>query len=168
MGITIHFEGNLKNEENYVALIEKMTEFCKFQEWNFFLFENENKLLQRVENETDRDYEGSTKGIQVQPHENSEPLIFEFDNELYIQEYCKTQFSDVETHLKIIELLNVVENYFENIAVFDEGEFWETNDINLLQKHWDNFHVAMEKAIGENDKLRGPFKMENGRIIDLM
>ncbi|UOE37011.1 hypothetical protein [Chryseobacterium oryzae] len=168
MGITIHFEGKLKNNENFDLLIRKVIEFSQFENWEYFQFENDNKILERVRNDEDWDYEGLTKGIQVQPHENSEPLNFEFDKDLYIQEYCKTQFAEIETHLKIIELIKVIQDNFETLKIFDEGEFWETNDINLLKEHWENFYIAMNEAIEENNELQGPFKMENGRIIDLM
>src|SRR5690606_12779889 len=99
MGITIHFEGKLKDEEHYNLLRKKVIEYSEFHNWTFFEFQNELKKLERVKNEEDWDYVGATKGIQVQPHENSEPLIFEFDKDLYVQEYCKTQFSNIETHI---------------------------------------------------------------------
>lgn len=168
MGITIHFQGSLVNERSYNSLIEKVVEFSKYYEWDYFLFENETKTLDIVKNEEDWNYIGFTKGIQLQPHKNSEPLNLEFDNQLYVQEFCKTQFSDIDTHLKVIELFHLIKNEFENLTIFDEGEFWETNDENILEKHWENFFVAMNDAMEENSKLKGPFKLENGRIIDLM
>ena len=168
IGITIHFEGKLKDDEHYNLLIKKVIEYSEFHNWTFFEFQNELKKLERVKNEEDWDYVGATKGIQVQPHENSEPLIFEFDKDLYVQEYCKTQFSNIETHIKIIDLLNVIENYFSNLEIFDEGEYCETKNEILLKEHWDNFFSAMDEAIKENNNLQGPFKLENGRIIDLM
>lgn len=148
-------------------MIKKIKEFCEFQNWEYFQFENESKLLERVKNEENWDYEGYTKGIQVQPHENCEPLIFEFDENLYIQEYCKTQFSNIETHIKIVELLMALKQFFNNINIFDEGEYYETNNLNKLQEHWDSFYKTMEKLVEENNKLQGPFKLHNGRIIDL-
>ncbi|WP_262148758.1 hypothetical protein [Chryseobacterium foetidum] len=168
MGITIHFEGKLKNDENYNLLIKKVSEYSEFHGWSFFEFQNDVKKLERVKNEEDWDYVGITKGIQVQPHENSEPLIFEFDKDLYIQEYCKTQFSEIETHIKIIDLLNVVTDCFSNLEIFDESEYWETGNERLLQENWEKFYSAMDEAMAENINLKGPFKLENGRIIDLM
>ncbi|WP_447640461.1 MULTISPECIES: hypothetical protein [Chitinophagaceae] len=94
--------------------------------------------------------------------------MFDFDKDLYLQEYCKTQFAEIETHLKIIELLNLIQENFETLNIFDEGEFWETKDLDLLKEHWENFYIAMEEAIEKNNELQGPFKLENGSIIDLM
>lgn len=168
MGITIHFEGKLNNQESYDALIKKAIEFSKFQDWEYFQLKNEFKTLERVINEEIKEYDGPTKGIQIHPHENSEPLILEFDKDLYIQEYCKTQFAPIEIHIKVIELLNILKQYFENLNAFDEGEYLETNDLNILEENWKDFYIAMNKTIEENNTLQGPFKLENGRIIDLM
>lgn len=168
MGITIHFEGKLKNDENYALIIKKIAEFSDFHDWEYFQFKNDSVKLERVRNDEEWDYVGSTKGIQVQPHENSEPLNFEFDEDLYIQDYCKTQFSNIETHIKIVELFTLIEQYFKNIEVFDEGEYWETKNETLLDENWRNFYVSMQEVMNENKNLKGPFKLENGRIIDLM
>ena len=59
-------------------------------------------------------------------------------------------------------------NILKVLIFFDEGEYWETNDVNLLEQNWEDFYIAMDKAIEENNSLQGPFKLENGRIIDLM
>ncbi|WP_278352432.1 hypothetical protein [Chryseobacterium gleum] len=168
MGITIHFEGRLKNEESYNTLVKKVIEFSSFQEWDYFQFENESVTLKRVKDEENVNYEGPTKGVHIQPHENSEPLIFEFDKDLYIQEFCKTQFASTEIHIKIIELLEILKEYFECLTVVDEGEYWETKNYDQLDEHWENFYIAMDRTIQENSSLRGPFKLKSGRIIDLM
>jgi len=38
----------------------------------------------------------------------------------------------------------------------------------ILQKHFDNYFIAAEKAVIENPGLSGPFKLQDGRLIDLM
>ena len=81
------------------------------------MFEEENKVLERVKDEQDWNYEGPTKGIQLQPDENCEPLILEIDENLYLQEYCKTQFADLSVHILIIDLLRQIQFYFENLTV---------------------------------------------------
>lgn len=134
----------------------------------YFAFKEDHKLLERVKAEKDWNYEGSTKGLQLQPDLNSDPLILEFDNDLYVQEFCKTQFADISTHILIIDLLKNIQPYFDSLIVEDEGEYWETYDINLLRKHIDNFTRASEEMKKENSKMSGPFRLKNGRIIDLM
>ena len=167
MGVTIHFEGRLKTQSDFNKVIDIGLKFAKRKSSDIIKLDNKKKLLQRVKNEEDWDYEGEVKGIQFQPHENSDPIVLEFDTDLYIQEYCKTQFSDISTHIEVIQFLRDIEPHFENLTVVDEGEFWETSDIKILEQKFENFFYAFEKAIEENPKLKGPFKIK-GRIIDLM
>ncbi|MBW8361855.1 MAG: hypothetical protein K0M56_06675 [Kaistella sp.] len=149
-------------------MTDKIIAFCKDQNWQYFFFENEYKLLERVKEEKNWDYEGPTKGIQIQTDEKCEPLIFEFDKDLYIQEYCKTQFADIDIHIQIINLLRSIKDYFTNLKVVDEGLFWDTDNGEILTQNFEDFFYAMENAIQENPKLSGPFKLESGRIVDLM
>jgi len=167
MGVTIHFEGRLKTTADLDRVINLGQKFAKRKSADIVKLDNDKKLLQRVKDEKDWDYEGEVKGIQFQPHENSDPLVLEFDSDLYIQEYCKTQFAGISTHIEIIEFLREIEPFFDNLVVFDEGEFWETNDIKVLEQKFENFFIAFEKAQEENPKLKGPFRVQ-GRIIDLM
>jgi hypothetical protein len=168
MGVTIHFEGQLKSENDFNELISEAEKFAKKNEMEYSPFSEPSKKLGRVRNEEDWDYEGPTKGIKIQPDPNSDPLWLEFDKDNYIQEYCKTQFAGIDIHLKIIELLKLIEPHFKELIVVDEAEFWDSNDKELLQNSFDNYFDAAEKAKAENPKLNGPFRLEDGRIIDLM
>lgn len=85
-----------------------------------------------------------------------------------MQEFCKTQFADISVHVLIIDLLKQIEPYFDNLIVEDEGEYWETSDVNLLQQHIDTCNRVSEEMKKENSKMNGPFRLENGRIVDLM
>ncbi len=131
-------------------------------------FEEDNKKLERVKNENDWDYEGPTKGIKIQPDVDCEPLNLEFDKDNYIQEYCKTQFCDNRVHIKIIEFFKHIEPFFKAFSVIDEGEYWETESIELLEEHIDNCFKAMKEAKEEDNNIQGPFLTSSGRIIDLM
>jgi hypothetical protein len=168
MGVTIHFEGKLKSEESFDMIITKATEFAVVNDIPYSVFFEENKVLLRVDNEDDYDYIGSTKGIRLQPHPDSDPLNLEFDKELYIQEYCKTQFSDYTIHIKIIDFLRSIQQYFVNLTVMDEGEYWETENRDILQEHLNNIFEEIQKAKNEDADLSGPFRVADGRIIDLM
>jgi len=168
MGVTIHFEGQLKSDNNFEELIVVAKNFAELNEMDFNLFEESNKVLQRVKDESDWDYEGLTRGIKIQPDENSDPLWLEFDKDKYVQEYCKTQFVEKGIHMKIIELLKQIEPYFKELIVSDEGEYWGTSDPILLQEHLDNCFSAIEEAKLENANLSGPFRVKGNRIVDLM
>jgi hypothetical protein len=91
--------------------------FAERNRWKYFEFQEDSKLLERVKDEKDWNYEGSTKGLQLQPDLDSDPLILEFDEDLYVQEFCKTQFADINIHVLIIDLLKQIQPYFDNLIV---------------------------------------------------
>jgi len=168
MGVTIHISGKLKSEIEFSAVIEIAREFAVDNEMVYNLFDEPIKTLERVKNGKDWDYVGPTKGIRIQPDENSDPLWLEFDKDYFIQEYCKTQFANIEIHIEIIKLLKKIEPYFEQLNIIDEGEYWESFNHSILQVHIDNCFTAIEEAKKENSKLSGPFRVKGNRIVDLM
>lgn len=168
MGVTIHFEGKLKSEKDYNEVLLAGQQWAEENEMEYTYFEHTDKLLLRVKGEEEWDYQGSTKGMRIQPDENSDPLVLEFDKDLYLQEYCKTQFAGVDMHVNLIEFLKSIEMHFEALRVFDEGEYWEKNDKEVLLNHIKTCFHQMELAIQNDSALDGPFKVADGRIADLM
>ncbi len=57
---------------------------------------------------------------------------------------------------------------FEFVEIIDEGEFFETNDLALLNKHLQACNEQLEYYLEQSEKYYGPVKLENGRIVDLM
>lgn len=167
MGVTIHFEGKLKSADALAQVIAIVEHFAAEENWPASRFKEASKVLERMDGEEEWNYEGPTQGIIIQP-ENTEPFILEFDNALYVQEYCKTQFAPIETHIQLIEILRAIEPYFGDLEVIDEGEYWNTDDAELLRKNIKDCFKAIEKAKKNDDTLDGPFVLESGRIIDLM
>lgn len=168
MGVTIHFEGKLKSGKDFDTVIEISKSFAEQNDMSFLIFEESNKTLQRVRNEENWDYIGTTRGIKIEPAINSDPLWIEFDDENYIQDFCKTQFADISIHIKIIELLENIQAYFVSLIVDDEGEYWNTKDKEILKTHLNNCFRAIEDAKIENPNLTGPYKVTRERIVDLM
>ncbi|MDH5443957.1 MAG: hypothetical protein OEY52_00280 [Gammaproteobacteria bacterium] len=168
MGVTIHFEGQLQDEENYKKLIENVHEFAAEYGLETTDIDEENKTLSRVKDEKDWDYTGPVKGIRVKIHDNCDPLIFEFDENLYMQEYIKTQFVGPEAHIIICEYLASVMPFFKEFNIFDEGEYFETKDKNKLEHHIDTVDSLIEEKLNENPNLSGPVRSPEGRILDLV
>lgn len=168
MGVTIHFDGKLKSENNYEAVIQYAKEFAEKNEMEYSYFEEADKLLLRVKDEEEWDYQGLTKGIRIQPHENSDPFNLEFDKDNYIQEYCKTQFASVEIHIMLIDFLESIKSNFEQLNVYDEGEYWETHNVEILENHIKTCFHQIEMAKQNDETLDGPFRIADGRIADLM
>jgi len=108
------------------------------------------------------------KGIVLYPSEDCEPVRLEFDRDLYVQEYTKTQFAGVDMHLKVVELLRVLKPFFRALRVQDEGEYWETGDVRILTEHMDTIHHVIESELKKNPRARAKLKTPDGRIVDLM
>ncbi|OYU78851.1 MAG: hypothetical protein CFE23_16675 [Flavobacterium sp. BFFFF1] len=168
MGVTIHFDGKLKTETDYRIVLKSAQNFAQENEMEYNFFTEANKLLLRVRDEEEWDYQGMTRGIRIQPHENSDPFNLEFDQDNYIQEYCKTQFANVETHIKLIDFLKSIRLHFDQLNVFDEGEYWDTQNVETLENNIKTCFHQIEMAKQNDETLDGPFRIGDGRIADLM
>lgn len=76
-----------------------------------------------------------------------EPFRLEFDRDLYIQEYTKTQFAPVQIHILLVDFLRSNIEIFESVEIIDEGEFFETNDLELLNKHLQACNEQLEQYL---------------------
>ena len=168
MGVTIHFDGKLLGSSEYDALLRQVRDFASSQKWPTEDIYEAQRSLERVRNEQDLDYIGLTKGIIVYPHDKAEPLRFEFDDNLYIQEYCKTQFAGPSVHVAIVELMRLLQPLFETLSVEDEGEYWDTSDTSLLSHHMNRVDVAIAQLVAEKPSRQVAVRLPSGRIADLI
>jgi hypothetical protein len=168
MGITIHFEGQLNDEVSYEAVLALAKRFCEEHSWLHEPISESNVMLNRVRDEKNWDYEGPTKGIAVLPHENSEPFRLEFDRDLNIQDYTKTQFAPIKVHIEIVELLRKLQPYFKHLNVIDEGEFFDTEDQDILANHLQRCFEMLDEYLIQDEKYYGPVRLGSKRIVDVM
>jgi hypothetical protein len=168
MGVTIHFEGTLRDQQAYERLVSVATEFAKARGWPMRTISEQSIKLSRVRDEKDWAYEGPTKGLELQPHEDSEPFRLEFDRDLYVQEYTKTQFAPPEVHKEIVALLDEIRTLFLELEVVDEGEYYETRDEDALLRYRDECFEALDEHLAKDRTLRGPVRLASGRIVDLI
>ena len=167
MGVTIHFEGKLKDKDSLAQCLDLAKQFAEERIWHVKSIDNPEVTLRRVRHEQDWNYVGPVTGIEIQPHSDSEPLRLEFDRDLYVQDYIKTQFAPVNVHVQVGELLHLLDSFFEGLAVEDEGEYFETNDLSLLTKHRDSVSSALSEYL-VNPKNHGPVRLDSGRIVDVV
>ncbi len=168
MGVTIHFEGQLKGEAAYQGLISTASSFAKKENCPAEVIESAEATLLRVRDEQDCDYTGPVKGIALHIHEDCDPVRLEFDRDLYVQEFTKTQFAGVECHLKVVDLLRAIQPFFRNLKVEDEGEYWETNDHTILAAHMDRTREVIEDELRKNPSAQMKVKTPSGKIMDLI
>jgi hypothetical protein len=168
MGVTIHFEGQLKSQRDLALLVEAARETAEKLGWPHRAIAEERAHLARAREEQDWDYVGPITGIELLPHESSDPLRFEFDSNLYVQEFIKTQFAGPSTHAQVIQLLRTLEPHFESLSVEDEGELWSGGDIDVLQGHLSAVERALAEHLQQNPGAQGPVRLESGRWVDFI
>ena len=168
MGVTIHFEGQLATEADFERLMQYVRQIAAEKTWLTERIEEKEVKLSRVRDEEDWDYLGPTKGAVVYVHEACEPVRFEFDRELYVQEFVKTQFAGPKVHVDVAKLLQATERFFRTFKVYDEGENWVTGDETLVAGHIANCNQVIEEELENKPAARAKVKLSSGRIVDLI
>lgn len=65
MGITVHFEGKLKDEGSFETICSNAQTFAKEMEWPYSLISKQEVKLERDRGEEDWDYTGPVKGVEI-------------------------------------------------------------------------------------------------------
>ena len=167
-GVTIHYEGRAKSPAAVNNALSLLTARARVLGWRAEDASGKNVSLTRVIDEKDVPYHGPVRGVVLWPGQNSEPLYVQFDSALFVQDFVKTQFAGPDVHIKVIELLRQLKPFFVDFKVEDEGEYWETNDRQQLEKHIDKVNSLIQEMKGKTPGLKGPITLPNGRIVDLM
>src|ERR1700682_4866367 len=168
MGVTIHFEGQLASEAAYKDLVGLVSSIAEAEGWQTEPIASAEVTLLRVRDEEECDYTGPVKGMVAYLHEDCDPVRLEFDSDLYVQEFTKTQFAGVRIHLDVLKLLKAIEPFFRNLKVEDEGEWWETEDTRILTEHFDRSQKAIEAELRKTPSAQVKVKTPRGRIMDLI
>ncbi|MGA9211940.1 hypothetical protein [Kaistella sp.] len=154
MGSTIHFNGQLKSEDVFTNLMLFCTQYSEKQDWEYTLFKNQKNILFRVKDGKVNTEDFIAKGIHILPVKNCEPLLMEFDDDLYFHSSCKSQFAGVEIHKQVIDFLRKIEPFFEDFEVIDETDYWQTNDEDLLKNKIDFLGKAIEEISKTVENLK--------------
>jgi hypothetical protein len=86
MGVTIHFEGRLRDRAAMTDLLQFARRFASDRGWvTDEVNETNAKLLRVDENERDCDYLGPVSGLKLIPGNDCEPIKLAFDKDLYVQ-----------------------------------------------------------------------------------
>jgi hypothetical protein len=168
MGVTIHFEGQLNDEAAYKDLIRVVSSIANAEDWPIEPIASAEVTLSRVRNEKDWEYTGPVKGIVIYSHEDCDPVRLEFDRDLYVQEFIKTQFAGVEMHIKVLKVLKAIEPFFRNLRVEDEGEWWETRDTANLAEQFARVQEVLDEELRKNPSTQMKVRTPSGRIMDFL
>lgn len=162
MGLTIHYNGKFDKEKSLLKMIEEVKDIADIYNWKYKIYEKEFPKNPKAGQEHDN----KIYGMYFIP-KNSEPVHLTFlsnrrmssehslrfwgnSKEEKEKEYLyllstKTQFAGSEIHKLIIHLLKYLkENYFDELNVYDEGKYWETNDEKLLKEIFEKFNTIFD------------------------
>lgn len=168
MGIAIKYKGQINSLELISPFIGELIDISKDMNWHYTVLDEDlsksNTAKLEVKNGS-AEIKGHLplKGIGITPHNDCESLSFFFDANRNIRDIClftlsdgfkdleysyvsiKTQYSPVEVHITIIKLLKYLKKkYLNNLEVIDEGEYWETEDKEHLEKKIEFLSLKIE------------------------
>ena len=159
MGLSVHYRGRIRDYALVEELITEVEDFAKHLKWRYHIvMPGINSPLKPV-NKEDPEPLPEVKGIILAP-DKCEPIILTFladgricspfhppmeaeDGLPYL--WTKTQYAGPETHRSFIDLLRQLdEKYFSALIVVDEGQYWETNDEEVLLLQFRQFEQIVE------------------------
>jgi|GEM_PF-664633 len=167
-GVTIHYEGTATSPDAIVKILATIATFAKKNRWKIDDASATQGKLQRVVDEKDKDYEGKITGVVVQVSDNCEPLHFQFGDDLFMQDYVKTQFAGADVHIQITELFEALRPHFRTLDIYDEGEYWDKHDRVILEGHISKINSVIEEEKQKNPSIHDPVRMVSGRIADIV
>lgn len=134
MGVTIHYQGTLRSAEALPRLGEIALKWAAHWKVDLDEVDRPDGLLFRFRNGTLVDYHGPVRGFRLHPHPESEMVLLLFDEDLYVEQFTKTQFANPQVHVEICALLREIEPYFSKLTVVDDGGYWDTEDRETLEQ----------------------------------
>jgi hypothetical protein len=135
MGVTLHYEGQVRDPRACEQLLATAEAFAQRQGWRMEPIRRAHTTLTRVIRGESQVYAGPTAGVTLFAHERAEPVRLELGRDLFVQGWTKTQLAPPEVHVQIVSLLRLLQPFFRDLTVRDEGEYWETADLALLCAH---------------------------------
>lgn len=160
MGISIRFRGSINNLAAIDQFQAELVKICEVMNWEYHLV-NEDQArpfsAKLVYSDLGANIEGHIplRGIiiDMDPQNESLRLLFTPEGKLSdfmlellkhdgtLDKNCdwlsvKTQFGAVSSHVALVKLLRYLQQtYLPDLEVKDEGEYWETGDVEKLMGH---------------------------------
>jgi hypothetical protein len=167
-GVTIHYEGYAASADAVAQIIAVAKLFADKHHWKTSDASAHHGKLERVIEEKNKDYEGEISGVVLYPNSKCEPVYLQFGNDLFMQDFVKTQFAGADTHRDIIALFDAIKPSFRKLVIDDEGDYWETRDRVALEKHIATVNKTIEELKKQKPNTRTSVVLPSGRIADVI
>lgn len=154
MGVTIHFTGRLSTGADLQQFLICAERLAEQQGWRH----------ERLSAKSDH----SEAGFVTYPHDDCEPIKFEFDNRGRFSGWVKTHFAGPETHIQVTEFLRQLRPFLGKLGVRDEGEYWTTGSKETLIRHFGAINRIIREAVENNPSVRVGVHEPSGLIVDLI
>lgn len=163
MGLSFHYSGSIANPKFLPELIEEVLDIAKIYGWKNSIYEISfpNNCLSGI-----NEYSDEIFGISITPPgcetidicflsngRMSSPIHLKFYGKTKDQEESpflylisvKTQFSNPFIHATVIQMFRHLNNrYFSNFTLSDEGQYWETNDEEILKSNFAKYDALLD------------------------
>jgi hypothetical protein len=136
MGVTIHFSGRLRSRADAPRVVEELLDIAQTLDWPHVIIDDAEDV-----------------GISVRPHPECESFLLLFDAQGALRNpvlesdgyFCKTQFAPASVHVALVKLLrHLGKRWFAELTVVDEGGYWETGDLQELERHRRTVELALD------------------------
>jgi hypothetical protein len=154
MGITINYEGRLKNQESLDELINKAISLAKTFRWNYRTIDLPENFFVHVKDVHVHEYSSPARGICIIPSDHCEAIKLIFDKDLYMSQFTKTSFAGPLVHKRVVEFLRLVEPLIKDFEVNDETNYWKTKSDEILYSGFYPLYVKNLKKLRVCKKLR--------------
>jgi hypothetical protein len=162
MGLSFHYSGEINDKDKLPELIDEVKTLAQTHHWKYEIY-NTDFSQKPINNE---DIKHKLYGVSFTPSECEEVhicflengkmsnlvnLIFWSDPKkpeekeyLYMMS-VKTQYAGVEIHAVIIDFFRYISNkYLTSFYLSDEGQYWETNDKNVLKEQFERYNAIID------------------------
>ena len=170
MGLSFHYNGKIADPALLPGLIDEVQDIAKVHNWKYYVFDREFAKT---------DFDNSSHNQKVYgicftpPGCETVDLCFlsngrkssvvnlklwgesidSTDKEYLYMLSVKPQYASVELHQLLIQLFRYLnKKYLSDFTLYDEGDYWETNDEILLRTNFDK-NLALINSIGSAFEL---------------
>ena len=180
MGLSFHYNGKIADPEMLPGLIDEVQDIAKVHNWRYFVFDRQFTITDFGKLGHNENFYGicfTPPGCETVDicflsngrmssitnlkfwGESTDPTEKEY---LYMLS-VKTQYASVELHQLLIHLFRYLNGkYLSDFNLYDEGDYWETNDAILLRTNFDK-NMALINSFGSALEL---IPKESGEDIE--